>query len=341
MGESENILVYIPFDEMKNTFQSVLSKKGFEEERASVCAEIFATNSYDGVLSHGVYRFKRFIEFIEKGIVKKDASPSLTSKFNGIEQWNGNLGPGMLNAIFATDQCIKLAEEFGIGCVALFNTNHWMRAGTYGKRAAEKGFVFIGWTNTVANMSAWGALDAKLGNNPLVIALPYKEEVIVLDMAMSQFSFGKMEMMSLKNEKLPVAGGFDRKGKMTNDPAEILRSRRPLPAGYWKGAGLSLLLDLLAAVLSGGDSTHEISRREKEHSVSQVFISLNISKLSHSSSIPGIIENIISDYKQSVVENEDNPVRYPGENILKIREQNQKNGIPVLKNVWQEITGLL
>ena len=331
-------MVNVPVGEMQAVFQSVLLKKGLAKERAAICAETFALNSFDGILSHGIYRFPRFVDFIDKGIVRTDVSPSLISRFNGIEQWEGNLGIGILNAFFATDQCMKLASEYGIGCVTLANTNHWMRAGTYGRKAAGKGFVFVGWTNTIANMPAWGALDAKLGNNPLVMALPYKENAIVLDMAVSQFSFGKMEMMTLKNEKLPVTGGFDKFGKMTNDPAEIIESGRPMPVGYWKGAGLSLLLDLLATVLSGGQSTRDISRNKPEHGVSQVFIAIDIGKLPHHSSVPQIIDNIISDYKESTPENEQTAITYPGENVLKTRERNLKSGIPVLKTVWDQIS---
>jgi 3-dehydro-L-gulonate 2-dehydrogenase len=188
---------------------------------------------------------------------------------------------------------MKLADEYGIGCVALSNTNHWMRGGAYGWQAAMTGYVFIGFTNTIANMPAHGAINAKLGNNPLVIAMPYNDTAIVLDMAMSQYSFGSMELSAMKNEDLKVYGGYDKGGNLTKNPADILESRRSLPVGYWKGAGLSLLLDLLATVLSGGLPTHEISKRGIEYGLSQVFISIKIKNLPNYSSIPLLIESII------------------------------------------------
>ena len=83
----------------------------------------------------------------------------------------------------------------------------------------------------------------------------------------------------MKNESLSVYGGFDREGNLTKDPSAILASGSPLPIGYWKGAGLSLLLDLLATILSGGLSTYELSKKEVEYSLSQVFIAIDISKL--------------------------------------------------------------
>jgi len=333
-------MILVSEKEMHQRFNSILVKAGFAEDKAEQLATAFTQNSLDGIYTHGVNRFPRFIEYTKNGYVKKDAELSLRSKNNGIEQWDGNLGPGILNAMTATNQSMKLADEFGIGCVALSNTNHWMRGGAYGWQAAIAGYVFIGFTNTIANMPAHGAIDTRLGNNPLVIALPYKDTAIVLDMAMSQYSFGSMELTAMKNENLQVYGGYDAEGNLTKDPAAIIKSRRPLPVGYWKGAGLSLLLDLLATVLSAGLSTHEISKRNIEYGLSQVFISISIKKLSGHSSIPVLIENIITDYKQSVPENELASISYPGERVLNNRRRNAENGIPVMKQVWDEILTL-
>jgi len=227
-----------------------------------------------------------------------------------------------------------------MGCVALANTNHWMRGGYYGWHAAKNNFVFIGWTNTIANMPAWGATDARLGNNPLVIAVPYNGQAIVLDMATSQFSYGALEMAKMKGEDLQVHGGFNVKGELTKNPSEILESKRVLPVGYWKGAGLSLLLDILSAILSGGLSTHEITQRKTEYGLSQVFIAIDYKQLKNYKGIETCIENIITDYKQSIAEAEKEIV-FPGERVLKTRERNLKNGVPVMKNLWSEIEGLL
>ena len=333
-------MVLVSPKEMEQCFTEILLKTGYRKDKANQLAKVFTQNSLDGIYSHGVNRFPRFIEYSKNGYIKQDAEPLLKSKYNGIEQWDGDLGPGILNAIAATNQSMKLAAEFGIGCIALSNTNHWMRGGAYGWQAAMAGYIFIGFTNTIANMPAHGAKDSRLGNNPLVIAIPYHDSAIVLDMAMSQFSFGSMELSAMKNENLKVYGGYDPGGNLTKNPAAILESQRPLPIGYWKGAGLSLLLDLLAAVLSAGLATHEISSRSIEYGLSQVFITIDIKKLSNHSSVRIIIESIINDYKQSVPENEQASISYPGERVLNNRKQNTVNGIPVIKKIWDEILRL-
>jgi 3-dehydro-L-gulonate 2-dehydrogenase len=333
-------LIRVPFKEMKSEFKRILLKYNFSEEKAGNCAEVFAINSLEGIYSHGVYRFPRFVDYIQRGFIDVIAKPKLVHAAGAMEQWDGQLGPGPLNAKFCADRAIHLATENGIGCVSIANTNHWMRGGTYGWQTAKKGFAFLGWTNTEANMPAWGAKESRLGNNPLVFAIPFGNEAIVLDFAMTQFSYGKMEAAQLEGKTLPYPGGFDEKGNLTNQPEEILESRRALPIGYWKGAGLSLLLDILATVLSAGLSTRELSQKEAEYSVSQVFIAFSLEKLSNFPSIQNSINNIISDFKNAAPDETGGEIRYPGERILQSRADNLEKGIPVNEKVWREIAKL-
>jgi 3-dehydro-L-gulonate 2-dehydrogenase len=189
-------------------------------------------------------------------------------------------------------------------------------------------------------MPAWGAKDFRIGNNPLVFAVPYENEAIVLDFAMSQFSYGKLEMYQLEGKQLPYPGGFDKEGGLTSWSGEIIETRRALPIGYWKGSGLSILLDILAATLSGGLSTSEISQKEAEYALSQVFIAISLKKLTNYENIESTVRNIIRSVKESDPAEPGGEIRYPGENIIKVREENRKNGIPVNKSVWETILAL-
>jgi len=340
MSASNSDLIKIPVVEIESRLVQVLVNHGFSYAKAKTCTEVFIGNSLDGVYSHGVNRFSKFIGYVKDGHIHPNHDAICKHSIGSIEQWDGQSGPGPINAITSTDRAMELAAKNGMGCVTLANTNHWMRGGTYGWRAARKGFVLIAWSNTIANMPAWGAVDSRLGNNPLVIAVPYQNEAIVLDMAMSQYSYGALEVAQLKNEKLSVPGGYDEHGQLSYDPAAIKKSWRALPIGYWKGAGLSLLLDILATILSGGLSVSEISKDKIESKLSQVFIAIDIRKLGNFKSIASAIDQIINDYKQSVPEKKGKSIRYPGENILKIRAENLEQGIPVYKSTWNEIQKL-
>ena len=333
-------VILIPAEGMLSEFISILRKTGYSDDKAQKIAEIFTANSLEGIYTHGVNRFPRFIRNTRDGYINPDSEPTLTHASGSLEQWNGNLGPGPLNAVFSVNRAIELSDKYGIGLVALANTNHWMRGGLYGWQAAKRGYVFIGWTNTIANMPAWGAKDPHLGNNPFVLAVPYGKEAVVLDFAMSLYSYGKMESYANEGKKLPYPGGFDKDGTLTDDPEKILESWRTLPIGYWKGASLSLLLDILATILSGGSSVNEITARKAEYACSQVFIAINVNKLQNSPAIEKEVRSIIDDMHASIPVNDETSIRYPGENILKIREESLKKGIPVAGNIWDEIQAL-
>lgn len=329
----------IQADLMKAQFKRILLKYGFPDEKAETIADVYTVNSVEGVYTHGVNRFAKFIKYVIDGHVRIDAEAVCVHRAGAIEQWNGQLGPGPLNALKCTDRAMEIARDQGMGCVTLANTNHWMRGGTYGWRAAKQGFVFIGWSNTIKNMPAWGGIDAKLGNNPMVIAVPYENEAIVLDMAMSQFSYGALDLHSLRKQKLAVPGGYDKNGTLTTDPDAIRESERTLPIGYWKGSGLSLLLDIVGAILSNGFPVVDISKQNVENNLSQIFLVINLSKLKNSAAIPALIQHILDDYHQSIPE-KGSKVLYPGERVLAVREENTKNGIPVIQKVWDEIMAL-
>lgn len=332
--------IRIPYPDMQKQLEKVLLQQGFAAQKAEACARIFTENTLDGINSHGINRFPRFVEYIKKGFIDVHADPRCIHSAGALEQWDGQLGPGPLNAAFCTSRAMKLADEHGLGCIAIANTNHWMRGGTYGWQAAKKGYAFIGWTNTEANMPAWGARDSRLGNNPLVFAVPYGTEAIVLDFAMTQYSYGKMEEARMLGNELLYPGGYNDRDELTTNPDEVLKSRRPLPIGYWKGAGLSLLLDIMATVLSAGLSTSQLSRQEAEYSVSQVFIVIKLEKLHNFPAIDNAIREIILDYKASGGNNDNTDIRYPGERALKTRTENIKKGIPADKKIWDGIMDL-
>ncbi len=333
-------MIRLSFDSIVSELSRVLVALGFTGERARACATLFAETQLDGVTTHGVNRFPRFVRQIRAGHVRPDVAPVNVARFGVWEQWDGQLGPGNLNATAATARAIDLSREHGLGLVALRNTNHWMRGGTYGWQAARAGFAFIGWTNTIPNMPPWGATDSKLGNNPLIVAVPRVDAPIVLDVAMSQFSYGKLERLELRGERLPFAGGYDADGQLTTDPGAILAAQRPLPIGYWKGAGLALVMDLLAALLASGQTTREIGAQGEEHGLSQVFFVIDVTRPAGAEAAGRLVANVIDDLHSATPVDAATGVRYPGEGVLRTREENRRLGIPVDEPVWAEIQRL-
>jgi 3-dehydro-L-gulonate 2-dehydrogenase len=331
-------MLRVAFDDLCATLAQGLSLRGFEDARAQRCAEIFAENSLVGVASHGLNRFPRFVEWIDNGWVDPGKSPMQLEAWGSLERWDGQLGPGPLNAEACMGRAMAIAKEFGAGIVALRNTNHWMRGGTYAWQAADAGFAGLCFTNTEPNLPPWGSSEPKLGNNPVAVSIPRSNgRHLLFDGAMSQFSYGALETAARAGRTMPVPGGYTRTGELTDDPGQILNSKRALPIGFWKGAGLSLMLDLLAASLSAGNTTKDLGMREGEYGVSQLFLALGSTLLD--APTQERIERTLQDL-HSAATSDKAPVRYPGEHLLGIRERNLREGVPVEAAVWNRVQQL-
>lgn len=331
----------VPFDEVQRTLAGVLVRLGMAEKRAQVCARLFAETTRDGVYTHGINRFPRFVATIRNGTVDVKAQAKRVGGFGALERWDGQRGAGNLNALAAMERAIVLGREHGIGCVAMNNTNHWMRAGTYGWQAADAGMIGICWTNTMPNLPPWGGVEPVIGNNPVVFAVPRAQGPVVLDMAMSQFSYGTLESYRKRGEVLPVDGGFDEAGNLTRDPGAIERSWRPLPVGYWKGSGLSVVLDMIAAMMAMGKATHELPADPLlEVGISQMFVTMNPAAMGLLVQAEKIADAIVASLHESRPAKEGSRVRYPGEQTLKVRAENTKLGLPVEPVVWDEILAM-
>jgi 3-dehydro-L-gulonate 2-dehydrogenase len=330
-------MIRIAYDDLHQEIERVMQKVGFAPERAKLIAQVLTENSCDGIASHGYNRVLFLANSVQRGSVNVKAEPQPVARFGAWEQWDGQLGPGIINALACTDRAMELAREHSVGCVALRNTNHWLRPGKYGWRAAEAGFAFICWTNTIPNMPSWGGAEPRIGNNPIVLAVPRDSGPVVLDMAMSQFAFGQLELYRLRNRQLPVPGGYDAEGQLTTDAAAIIESGRPLPIGYWKGSGLALMLDLLATLMSGGKSSYQLGQQSHEYGVSQVYLAIDISRVAPQTVIDQIVTDTLDSLKTAVLAEDSEALRYPGERILITRQENLANGIPVDREIWEAI----
>jgi 3-dehydro-L-gulonate 2-dehydrogenase len=330
----------VPYADLCSTLRDILVREGMEPDRADQCARLFADSSRDGVASHGVNRFTRFVAMMRNGMIDVHARPVRVSARGGMERWDGLRGPGNLNAWACMARAIELAREHGIGAVGLGNSNHWMRGGNYGWQAADAGVIGICWSNTLPNVPAWGTTIPLIGNNPLIVAVPRASGHVVLDMAMSQFSYGALATHRMRGQELPVVGGYDERGELTRDPGAIERTQRLLPIGFWKGSGLAIMLDMVAAVLAGGKATHDFSMvPEEESGQSQVFIAIDAESLGGAGDSESIADRIVDAlHDQAAAAGEE--ARYPGERTLDVRARSTADGVFVDDAMWREVLSL-
>jgi len=333
-------MLRVPFADLYAVLEKMMLRLGLEPESAQLSARLFAETTRDGVYSHGLNRLPRFEAMVANGSIDVRAKPTCTASFGSIERWNGNRGVGNVNAYLVMQHTMKLARKNGIGVIGLANTNHWMRGGAFGWLAADEGMFAMCWSNTLANLPAWGASDPTVGNNPLVIAVPRANgQHVIIDMAMSQFSYGALASYAKRGEPLPVPGGFDCDGHLTTDAAAIEASKRALPIGYWKGSGLSLVLDMVAAMLSGGLATYQLPLEPTlEAGQSQIFLAIDPQNLAATNELNHIADSILENLHQAPPTDPNQPIRYPGEQTFRLREENLRLGVPVDPEIWQRIS---
>ena len=333
------MMLHVTYDEAVAAMTAGLLRY-LPEDKARRFAEIFAGNSLDGVYSHGMNRYPRYLSDMDKGLCDRTVTQAeRVSGFGALEVWDAHFGVGPLIAEQVTCRAIDLAREHGIACVALRNNSHWLRAGRYGLMMADAGMMGICFTNTCMTLVAYGAKEPSTGNNPITLAIPRRAGSLVMDMAVSQYAFGKLEIMAQEGKMLETPCGYDTQGNPTCDPREITKSMLMMPMALWKGSALSIMLDLMAASLSLGRTSLDIGRPgDGEKGMSQVFICLNPAAVVDAGEMDAQIERTVAFLSALPPKDGVHGVHVPGENLAATRQRNLREGIPVTEETWQKIT---
>lgn len=331
-------MIYVTYEEAVAKMAKGL-ERFMDAKTAERFAQVFAGNSLDGVYSHGMNRYPRYLDDMESGLC--DASVLEAEKVSGVgglEVWDAHFGVGPLIAQQMTSRAIELAKVHGIACVALRNNSHWLRAGRYGLMMADAGMMGICMTNTCLNLTAYGAAEPSTGNNPITFAVPRKGGSLVMDMAVSQYAFGKLEIMAQEGGMLDTPCGYDVDGNLTCDPAKIIESGLMMPMALWKGSALSIMIDLMTSMLSLGRTSLEIGKPgDGEKGMSQMFICMNPAAVVDMDKADAQMEKTVA-FLNGLKTREGMPgVHAPGENLEKTRARNRERGIPVTEGTWQKI----
>ena len=148
-------------------------------------------------------------------------------------------------------------------------------------------------------------------------------------------------MNRLAGRELPVDGGFDDQGNLTKEPSVIEKNRRILPMGYWKGSGMSIVLDMIATLLSDGASVAEVTEdNSDEYGISQIFIAIEVDKLISGDNRDAKLKRIVEYVKTAERSDPEVAVRLPGHEFTQLLAENRRNGINVDDSVWAKIQAL-
>lgn len=331
-------MIYVQYEEAVERMSRGL-ERFLNAQDAKRFAEIFAGNSLDGVYSHGMNRYPRYLSDMESGLCDaKVTQAERVSGLGGLEVWDAHFGVGPLIAQQMAERAIELARTHGIACVALRNNSHWLRAGRYGLMMADAGMMGLCMTNTCMNLVAYGAKEPSTGNNPITIAIPRRAGSLVMDMAVSQYAFGKLEIMAQEGGMLDTPCGYDTDGNLTNDPQKIVESGLMTPMALWKGSALSIMIDLMVSMMSLGRTSLAIGTpADGEKGMSQMFVCMNPAAVIDMDKAEAQMEKTIAFLNSLEPKDGVHGVHAPGENLEKTRARNRECGIPVTEDTWQKI----
>ncbi len=231
---------------------------GVAPDDAQIAADVLVTADLRGVESHGVARLHHYLAHLKQGQVRTEMHLDIVRELPTALTLDAGNSLGMVAAYHAMQRAIERTAQYGSAAVAVRNSNHFGIAGYYAMMALPRDMIGIAMCNTSPNVVPFGGSQPMLGTNPLAWAFPCgTEPAIVMDMATSGISFGKLEVAFRTGASIPLGWALGTDGLPTTDAPEAVRVRRLLPLGGlaegtgYKGYALSMVVEALCHALAG------------------------------------------------------------------------------------------
>lgn len=219
---------------------------GLPEEGARAFAEILLEAELEGLRSHGLARLPIYTAQLEKGGLNPRPRMRFSALRPGFLLLEADGAPGPWAGLEAVKAVAPVARTQGVAAVAVREAGHLGPLGPYVRRLAQMGLVGLAFANTPPAL----APGPVLGTNPIALAAPMEPEPLVVDLALSVVSRGKLLERAQRGEPIPEGWAVDREGRPTTDPQEALEGAL-LPIGGGKGLALAVLVEVLAGALAG------------------------------------------------------------------------------------------
>ncbi|MBA1202715.1 Ldh family oxidoreductase [Pseudomonas capeferrum] len=251
-------VTHLPFSELQALLKRVFLRHGCSETVAAVLAENCASAQRDGAHSHGVFRIPGYVSTLASGWVDGQARPQVTDVAAGVVRVDAMGGFAQPALAAARPLLVEKARSAGIAVLAIHNSHHFAALWPDVEPFAEQGLVALSVVNSMTCVVPHGARKPLFGTNPIAFAAPCADaHPIVFDMATSAMAHGDVQIAARQGEQLPPGMGVDSQGQPTRDPRAILEGGALLPFGGHKGSALSMMVELLAAALTGGHFSWE------------------------------------------------------------------------------------
>ena len=335
--------------------EKVFKTFGISDEDAHVCADNLVTADMRGIPSHGVARLKRYVDGIKSGLIFAQNKPEIVKETPSTATVDGNGGLGQVIASFATKLAIEKGKKSGVGIVTVRNSNHFGIAGYYSQMILNEGMMGISLTNSAPLVVPTFGKEMIEGTNPISLTAPTKRNrPFFLDMATSVVPRGKLEVYEREGKALPEGWAVDENGKVTTDASRVLKNmlaragggiltlggEGELYSGY-KGYGMSVLVDILTGVLSGGAYANLVYAKKEGKTVPpnvcHFFMALKIENFVDLDVFKEKMDDLIDRLKNSAKAEGQNRIYIHGEKEYERYEKHKKEGVPLQEKVYANL----
>ncbi len=317
---------------------------GMNPEDSRYCAECLVKTNLWGIDSHGVLRLPIYLERLQNGAVKPNPEIRAEKSFGALEVLNGDDGMGYVVGHRAMTRAIELARTHGVACIGAMRSNHFGAAALYAREAAAEGMIGIAMTNVGPLMVVPGGSKPVAGNNPIAFAAPtFAEFPFVMDISLSQVAGGKLLLAAKEGKKIPLDWAADKDGRPTDDPVKGYDGYL-LPMGGHKGFAMSLAVDVLCGVMTGGAFLSGIMNmyraKDRPSGTGHLMIAINPSALISPEDFGRRMAEMKQTVKASPMWDETREMLLPGELEYRSEGQRRRNGIPLAQNLFDELNQL-
>jgi len=225
---------------------------GTSDENARPLAKATAATEADGVASHGLAYIPTYCEHVKCGKVDGLATPVLAQPRPGVVTVDAATGFAHSAIDKGFEALVPAARDQGVAVLAIKNSYNCGVLGYHTYRLAQVGLVGLGFTNAPASIAPSGGSTPVVGTNPFSIAVPGSgdEPALLIDQSASTIAKSEVMKHAREGKPIPIGWALDNNGEPTTDP-EVGLSGSMAPSGGYKGVGIALMVELLAAALTG------------------------------------------------------------------------------------------
>lgn len=311
---------------------------GMSQEHAALVSEVLVWANLRGVDTHGVMRIPRYVELIRAGDMNPKPAIAVRNETPASAVIDGDRCAGPLAMTAAARAAAGMARALGIGLALVRGTTHTAALGYYTLMAAKEGMAAIALSASWPNMAYHGARAAGVSTNPISIAVPGGARgPLLLDMASSVVSMGKLMQSRKTGGSIPAGWAVDRDGNPTTDPraAHIL-----LPMGGPKGSGLSLMIECLTSLMVSNPLLAEYLEGTPEgrrHRQNGLVIAIDVARFGDPAVFRREVERLVGAIKSLAADPGAGGIFLPGERGSIAAERRSREGIPIPAAVHDEL----